>query len=131
MSRTPGGSRASRGDPDDVGIQRGLRQRLEHDRAARGQHRGDLDHGRHLRVVPRRDGPTTPTGSRHTIVAPDGLGRGSSSATPSISSAYICSSPAGAAPLNADDSPPGMPFSRLTSVLVASGRAAARSRSGA
>jgi len=41
-----------------------------------------------------------------------------------ISSAYICSRPAGAAPLNAVDSPIGMPFSRLTSALVASARAA-------
>jgi hypothetical protein len=41
-----------------------------------------------------------------------------------ISSAYICSRPAGAAPLKADDSPIGMPFSWLTRVLVLSARAA-------
>ena len=41
-----------------------------------------------------------------------------------MSSAYICSRPAGAAPLKAVDSPIGMPFSRLTSALVASARAA-------
>ena len=70
--------------------------------------------------------PTTPTGSRRTIVAPEALGRTSSRAIALTSSAYICSSPAGAAPLKADDSPIGMPFSWLTSLLVPSARAAER-----
>jgi len=63
---------------------------------------------------------TTPTGSRRTMVEPDALGRATSRSIFVIRSAYMRSRPAGAAPLNADDSVIGMPFSWLTSLLVAS-----------
>ena len=56
-------------------------------------------------------------------MAPEALGRTSSRSIALTSSAYICSRPAGAAPLKADDSPIGMPFSWLTSLLVPSARA--------
>jgi len=64
---------------------------------------------------------------RRTIVEPDALGRTSSSGRSVTRSAYIRSRAAGAAPLTIVDSVIGMPFSRLTRVLVTSARAVSAS----
>ena len=57
MLTTPGGNAGLVKDVrQQVGVQRGLGRRLEHDRAPREQGRGQLGHGHELRDVPRDDG---------------------------------------------------------------------------